>query len=97
MSSKRYTEEFKIQAVKHITENGYSVSDVGRRLGVTTKSLYSWLERYGDNRETYQQESASQAEIKRLQKELKRVTQERDILKEAAAYFAGESKKGTRS
>lgn len=97
MSSKRYTEEFKIQAVKHITENGHSVSEVGRRLGVTTKSLYSWLERYGDKREAYQQESASQAEIKRLQKELKRVTQERDILKEAAAYFAGESKKGTRS
>lgn len=97
MSSKRYTEEFKIQAVKHITESGHSVSEVGRRLGVTTKSLYSWLERYGDSREVYQQESASQAEIKRLQKELKRVTQERDILKEAAAYFAGESKKGTRS
>lgn len=97
MSSKRYTEEFKIQAVKHITESGHSVSEVGRRLGVTTKSLYSWLERYGDSREVYQQESANQAEIKRLQKELKRVTQERDILKEAAAYFAGESKKGTRS
>lgn len=41
MSSKRYTEEFKIQAVNHITENGHSVSEVGRRLGVTTKSLYS--------------------------------------------------------
>lgn len=97
MSHKRYTEEFKMQAVKHITENGHSISEVGRRLGVTPKSLYSWLERYGDNKEAYQQESVSQAEIKRLQKELKRVTQERDILKEAAVYFAGESKKSTRS
>ena len=37
---KRYTEEFKIEAVKQVTERGYSVQDVAERLGVTTKSLY---------------------------------------------------------
>lgn len=40
MSGKRHTEEFKIEAVKQITDRRYSVSDVAERLGVTSKSLY---------------------------------------------------------
>jgi len=48
MSSKRYTEEFKIEAVKQITERGYSVQDVARRLGTTTHSLYAWRQKYGN-------------------------------------------------
>ena len=47
MSSKRYTEEFKIEAVKQVTERGYSVAEVAARLGTTTHSLCSWLKRYG--------------------------------------------------
>ena len=43
MSSKRYTEEFKKEAVKQITDRGYSVADVAQRLGTTTHSLYAWL------------------------------------------------------
>jgi transposase len=42
MSSKRYTDEFKIEAVKQVTERGFSVGEVARRLGVTTHSLYAW-------------------------------------------------------
>lgn len=45
--SKRYTEEFKIEAIKQVTERGYSVTDVADRLGTTTHSLYAWLKRYG--------------------------------------------------
>jgi len=91
MSGKRYTEEFKIEAVKQVTDRGYSVGDVADRLGVTTKSLYDWVKRYGDDSERYQSEKSQQDEIRRLQSELKRVTEERDILKKAAAYFAKES------
>ena len=50
MSSKRYTEEFKIEAVKQVTERGYSVAEVAARLGTTTHSLYSWLKRYGQKK-----------------------------------------------
>ena len=39
---KRYTEEFKIEAVKQVTDRGYSVNKVAERLGITTKSLYNW-------------------------------------------------------
>jgi transposase-like protein len=41
MSSKRYTDEFKKEAIKQVTERGYPASEVARRLGVTTHSLYA--------------------------------------------------------
>jgi len=43
----RFTEEFKIQAVKHIIDQGYSVASVSERLGVTSSSLYIWIKAYG--------------------------------------------------
>ena len=49
ISSKRYTEEFKIEAVKQVTERGYSVAEVAERLGTTTHSLYAWLKRHGES------------------------------------------------
>ena len=91
MSGKRYTEEFKIEAVKQVTDRGYSVLDVAERLGVTTKSLYEWIKRYGDNAEQYQAAKQKEDEIRRLKANLMRVTEERDILKKAAQYFAKES------
>jgi transposase len=43
MSGKRYTDEFKIEAVKQVTEPNYKLSDVADHLGVTTKSLHAWV------------------------------------------------------
>lgn len=91
MSSKRYPEEFKIEAVRQVTERGHSIAEVSSRLGTTTHSLYAWIRKYGPNAETHQVEADEKAELQRLRKELKRVTEERDILKKAAAYFAKES------
>ncbi|PWG73275.1 IS3 family transposase, partial [Enterococcus hirae] len=42
MSSKRYPDEFKIEAVKQVVELGYPVAQVAKRLGITTHSLYAW-------------------------------------------------------
>lgn len=97
MSGKRYTEEFKIQAVKQVTEQGHSIPEVAKRLGLTAKSLYDWKAKYADQAGQYQKDRAVEAENRALKAELKRVTMERDILKEAAAFFAVESKKNTRS
>lgn len=47
LSSKRYPEEFKIEAIKQVLEKGYSVAEVAARLGTTTHSLYAWIKRYG--------------------------------------------------
>jgi transposase-like protein len=92
MSDKRYTDEFKIEAIKQITERGHSVQDVAARLGVSGHSLYAWLKKYGTGTRPAAQADDQQAEIKRLRAELKRVTEERDILKKATAYFAKESR-----
>ncbi len=87
---KRYTEEFKIEAVKQVTERGHSVYDVADRLGISVKSLYDWRAKYGPDSKT-NQSSDEQLRIAKLEAELKRVKEERDILKKAAKYFAGES------
>lgn len=95
--NKKFTEEFKIQAVKQVTEQGYTVASVSERLGVSTNSIYIWMKTYGTDSAHYQKNNKQDARIRELEKELKRVTQERDILKEATVFFAGESKKNTRS
>ena len=46
MSAKRYTEEFRIEAVKQVTDRGHPVAEVASRLGVTSYSLYQWIRRY---------------------------------------------------
>ncbi|WP_338636122.1 IS3 family transposase [Erwinia persicina] len=83
MSGKRYPEEFKIEAVKQVVDRGYSVASVATRLDITTHSLYAWIKKYGPDSSINKEESDAQAEIRRLQKELKRVTDERDIFKKS--------------
>ncbi|HCD1258485.1 TPA: IS3 family transposase [Citrobacter amalonaticus] len=83
MSGKRYPEEFKTEAVKQVVDRGYSVASVATRLDITTHSLYAWIKKYGPDSSTNKEESDAQAEIRRLQKELKRVTDERDIFKKS--------------
>jgi transposase len=91
MTRQRFTPEFKAEAIKQITERGYSVKDVSERLGVSDHSLYNWLKQHKqatnpDPVVTQQHDLA--AENARLKAELKRAEEERDILKKAAAYFA---------
>jgi transposase len=81
MSGKRYTDEFKIEAVKQVTERGHSVTEVAQRLGITTHSLYTWKTKFGKPDVVQQTEVNQSAEVRRLKAELKRVTEERDILK----------------
>jgi len=97
MSGKRYSEEFKLEAIKQVTERGYKAIDVAERLGVTSKSLSDWQKKYGDPSSQHQTIASQKDEVRRLKAELRRVTEERNILKEAAVFFAGESKKDTDS
>ena len=88
MGKSSFSDDFKRDAVVQITERGYPVAEVSKRLGVSPHSLYAWKKKYsqpagGDDRD---------AEIRRLKRELTRVTEERDILKKATAYFARDAK-----
>ena len=69
--SQRFTEEFKIQAVKQVTDQGYSVASVSERLGVTSSSLYNWIKAYGPESEEHRQSQEQSDRIKQLEKELK--------------------------
>ncbi len=90
MSNKRYTEEFKV-AVKQVTDRGHSVADVAARLGVSIHSLYTWRKQYGMSPPARAAAADQAEEMRRLKSALRRVTEERDILKKAAAYFAKQS------
>ena len=67
-SSKRYPEEFKIEAVKQVTEKGHSVAEVAARLGTTTHSLYAWIKRYSLQQPTITKSSNAVTELIKLKK-----------------------------
>ena len=88
MGKVNFTEDFRRDAVAQISERGYPVAEVSKRLGVSQHSLYAW-------KTTFSRPPGSDdkdAEIRRLKRELNRVTEERDILKKAATYFAKDAK-----
>ena len=88
MSGKRYPEQFKVEAVKQVTERGRTVAEVSERLGVTSHSIYQWVKQYKVPEAERSEIKTQLDENRQLKAELKRVTEERDILKKAAAYFA---------
>ena len=87
---KTYTQEFKEEAVKLITEQEYQATEAARNLGVNISVLRRWkneIEGMGSGPSG----AALQTELKRLRKENKRLKMEREILKKAAAFFANET------
>ena len=89
MGTSNYSDDFKRDAVHQITVRGYPVREVSRHLGVSTNSLYKWLKLFGER--APKPGTDHEAENRRLKRELAQVTEERDILKKATAYFARES------
>jgi transposase len=88
---RKYTKEFKEEAVRLISEEGYSYAEAGRNLGVNPNLLSRWKREFEGIELAPGSAAAMQAELKRLRKENKRLKMEREILKKAAAFFAKES------
>lgn len=88
---RRYTEEFKRDAIRLVEEEGLSVARVARDLGVNANSIHGWLKKHRDEQGEELGESELE-ELKRLRKENRVLKEEREILKKAAAFFAKESK-----
>jgi len=91
---RKFTNEFKEEAVKLVLDEGYRVSEAARNLGIHENLLRRWKREYeGGNKEGSDLGSpaAMQDELNRLRKENKRLKMEREILKKAAAFFAKES------
>jgi transposase len=90
MGKGNFSEDFKRDAVAQIVERGYPVAEVSHRLGVSQHSLYEWKKKFVAKKGSSSDDR--EAEIRRLKRELARVTEERDILKKATAYFAKDAK-----
>ena|SRR5437868_1225946 len=90
-----YTAEFKTEAIKLVTEQGYSVAEAARSLGISENLIRNWkqaLQDQGDRAFPGQGSlSPQEQELARLRAENKRLLAERDILKKATAFFAREA------
>lgn len=97
MSEKRrqYTEEFKREAVRLVTDHGYGVTEAARNLGINVKMLGRWKRQAEqENHGAFSRNghmSAEHEELQRLRKEVKRLRMEREILKKTVSFFASES------
>jgi len=77
----RFTDEFNRDAVAQVVQRGSVVSEVAERLGISTKSLYTWKAKFAKSPRVRSEVADQAAEIRRLKRELARVTEERTILK----------------
>jgi len=92
MARRTYSREFKISAVGLVQQQGYTVPQAAKSLGVDPASLRGWLKRFAaEVAAPSDSAGAVQAELRRLREENRRLTMERDILKKATAFFAKES------
>lgn len=89
---RKYTDEFREEAVKLVTEQGYSVTEAAKSLGITTKLLYNWKDKLAKQTSGEALSKDERAELVKLRKENKRLLMEREILKKASAFFAKEMK-----
>ncbi len=89
----KHTKEFKDEAVKLITAQGYSVAEAARNIGVNATMLGRWkkeIEQYENETTAADSSTPLQAELKRLRKDNKQLRLEREISKKAADFFAKE-------
>ena len=93
--TKAYTAEFRASAVKLANESSKPVAQTARDLGVNENTLHTWINKYSrplDQDKAVRTDDHLYEELKRLKKENARLTEERDLLKKAAAYFAKEQR-----
>src|SRR5437660_8861461 len=87
---RRFTAEYKAEAAKRLEESGKSLQQVADELGVHPNQLRTWRNEHlaAGSAEALARQKAEAAELARLRREVKRLGQENEILKKAAAFFA---------
>jgi transposase len=93
---KKYSKEFKLDAVSLVTEQGYSRSEAARSQGINANMLGRWVkEQESDDGQAFRGNgklTPDQEEIRKLKAQVKRLEMEKDILKKATVFFAAETK-----
>lgn len=90
MANPRYSEQFKREAVRLVTEEGYSAKKAGEAVGVCHTTIRAWVDRWGDESPQRTKFASERDELEHLRSENRRLRLERDILKKATAFFAKE-------
>lgn len=85
---RRFDKEFKLDAVRLMGEGGRTIAQLSRDLGVSVTQLRRWREQFGQDSAKDKALSAEAAEVKKLERELAQVKEEREILKKALAVFS---------
>lgn len=91
-SYKQYPKEFKEEAVALVIEQGYSVPEAAKSLGIAANMLYRWKQQFEEQQQGQTLAEDEREELKRLRKENKELRMEKEILKKASAFFAKEMK-----
>ncbi len=89
---KQYSKEYKEEAVALVPEQGYSVPEAAKSLGIASNILYRWKSKTGSQPEGKSLSVDEREELKRLRKEVKNLRMEKEILKKSRAFFAKEMK-----
>ncbi len=93
---KKYSKEYKIDAVNLIVQQGYTIAHAARSLGINANMLARWRDELSaDAEEAFPGKghmTSEKEELHRLRQENQRLRMEREILKKATAFFAKESK-----
>jgi transposase len=91
MARRKFTREFKVSAVRLVNEQGYSVPEAAKSLGIDPNCVRGWVGKFSSETGLAPSgDGALQAELRKLRKENARLLMEREILKKAAAFFARE-------
>lgn len=90
MANQKYPKEFRDEAVRQVLDRGYPIKEVAKNLSVPAHNLYKWVKQVRPAPERRREEDLLEArrENLKLKADLRRVEEERDILKKAATYFA---------
>lgn len=87
-SPEKYTKEFKLEAVKLVTEHGYSQLQAAKSLGIPGRNLSRWVQEHRTDKQDIV--TSEEKELNVLRKEIQKLKLEKEILKKAAAFFANE-------
>lgn len=93
----RFDRDFKISAVKMVTEGGHKAVEVARSLGIHQNQLYSWKRKFSDSGEKAFPGKGHLTELAALRRQLREVEMERDILKKAVGIFSKTTENGSGS
>ena len=94
---KRFDRDFKISAVKMVTEGGHKAAEVARSLGIHQNQLYNWKKKFSDQGDKAFPGKGHLSELAALRRKLRDVEMERDILKKAVGIFSKTTENGSGS